>query len=219
MLEERIDTAITDLKTRMRELDDQVFWDGCLLTELNWKAKELKKMENQAKANRKRTHQRNDPKSQHEYQTRSVTAAREKLADTQKQLDKVISRITVLEDRTEAALAEIESIKRKIDKIMGLTPEVKALAKVVEDHHKAQQDMNSVLMSEIASIKLTLGPTIESKLKTQSIAIDQLTSRVNQLHQVAMTLLTSTDHQYASSYTHDYATLYAGPCVKNIPAF
>ena len=219
MLEERIDTAITDLKTRMRELDDQVFRDGCLLTELNWKAEELKKMENQAKANRKRTHRRNDPKSQHEYQTRSVTAAREKLADTQKQLDKVIGRITALEDRTEAALAEIESIKRKIDKITGLTPEVKALAKVVEDHRKAQQDLNSVLMSEIASIKLALGPTIESKLKTQSIAIDQLTSRVNQLHQVAMTLLTSTDHQYASSYTHDYATPYAGPCVKNIPAF
>ena len=218
MLEERVEGAISDLKTRMRELDDQVFRDGCLLTELNWKAEELKKTENQVRANRKRTHRRNDPRF-HQHQTRSVTAAREKLAETQKQLDEVIGKITALEDRTEAVLAEIESIRRKIDKIMGLTPEIKGLAKLVEDHHKAQQDMNSVLMSEIASIKLAYGPTIESKLKTQSIEIEHLTSRVNQLHQVAITLLTSTDPQYASSYASNHVTPYAEPHAKAVAAF
>ena len=148
-----------------------------------------------------------------------VTAAREKLAETQKQLDEVIGKITALEDRTEAVLAEIESIRRKIDKITGLTPEIKGLAKLVEDHHKAQQDMNSVLMSEIASIKFAYGPTIESKLKTQSIKIEHLTSRVNQLHQVAITLLTSTDPQYASSYASNHVTPYAEPYAKAVAAF
>ena len=79
--------------------------------------------------------------------------------------------------------------------------------------------MNSVLMSEIASIKLAYGPTIESKLKTQSIEIEHLTSHVNQLHQVAITLLMSMDPQYASSYASNHVAPYAEPYAKAVAAF
>ena len=218
-LEGQMDEAVTMLKTRMHELETQAFEDGCLLTELNWKADELKKMENKARADKKRTHRRNDPKTQHRYQTRSVTAASEvTIAEIKKKAAKVADRILTIEIKVETATTEIKSIKSKLDKISTIESELKKLAKIVEEQRKSQQDMNSVLMSEIASLKLSLGPTLESKIKTQSIEIDHLTSRVNQLHQVAMTLLTSAD-QYASTYATNYVNPYADPYAKSISAF
>ncbi|KAF9783399.1 hypothetical protein BJ322DRAFT_1110282 [Thelephora terrestris] len=178
VLEERIEGTTSDLMTRLRELENQVYTDGCLLTELNWKSNELKKQENRVRADKKRSWKTN-PRANHRYETRSVTANSNERANE----------IKALKIKVETLRVELRSVKDKLDQVLVLEFEVKKLAKTVEDQRKAQGDMNSVLMSEIASLKFAIGPSVEHQLKQHGLKITALTTRYQQLYQVALHLL------------------------------
>ncbi|KAF9780857.1 hypothetical protein BJ322DRAFT_1112252 [Thelephora terrestris] len=165
VLEERIEGTTSDLTTRLRELENQVYTDGCLLTELNWKSNELKKQENRVRADKKRSWKTN-PRANHRYETRSVTAnSNERANEVRKQLSQLTDQIKALEIKVETLRVELRSVKDKLNQVLALEFEVKKLAKTVEDQCKAQGDMNSVLMSEIASLKFAIGPSVEHQLK------------------------------------------------------
>ena len=189
VLEERIEGTTSDLTTRLRELENQVYTDGCLLTELNWKSNELKKQENRVRADKKRSW-KNNPRANHRYETRSVTAnSNERANEVRKQLSQLTDQIKALEVKVETLRVELRSVKDKLDQVLALEFEVKKLAKTVEDQRKAQGDMNSVLMSEIASLKFAIGPSVEHQLKQHGLEITALTTRYQQLYQVALHLL------------------------------
>jgi hypothetical protein len=97
--------------------------------------------------------------------------------------------IKALEVKVETLRVELRSVKDKLDQVLALEFEVKKLAKTVEDQRKAQGDMNSVLMSEIASLKFAIGPSVEHQLKQHGLEITALTTRYQQLYQVALHLL------------------------------
>jgi chromosome segregation ATPase len=189
VLEERIDGTTSDLTTRLRELENQVYTDRCLLTELNWRSNELKKQENRVRADKKRSW-KNNPRASHRYETRSVTAnSNERANEVRKQLSQLTDQIKALEIKVETLRIELRSVKDKLDQVLVLEFEVKKLAKTVEDQRKVQGDMNSVLMSEIASLKFAIGPSVEHQLKQHGLEITALTTRYQQLYQVALHLL------------------------------
>ncbi|KAF9783730.1 hypothetical protein BJ322DRAFT_1109578 [Thelephora terrestris] len=189
-LEERFDGSIDDLKTRLKELETQVFSDGCLLTELNWKSNELKKWENKGWSNNKKAHRRNNTKGNPPYQTRSVTAASaESVKEMRRQLTKLGDRIRKVEVDIQIAQEEIKITNDKIRKLSMLDSQVKLSAQNLDDLRRSQAGMNSVLMSEIASLKLGLGPRLEQQLKDHAFEINTLTSRFQQLYHVVVNTL------------------------------
>ncbi|KAF9782871.1 hypothetical protein BJ322DRAFT_1110741 [Thelephora terrestris] len=189
-LEERFDGSIDDLKTRLRELETQVFSDGCLLTELNWKSNELKKWENKGWSNNKKAHRRYNTKGNPPYQTRSVTAASaESVKEMRRQLTKLGDRIRKVEVDIQIAQEEIKITNDKIRKLSMLDSQVKLSAQNLDDLRRSQADMNSVLMSEITSLKLGLGPRLEQQLKDHAFEINTLTSRFQQLYHVVVNTL------------------------------
>ena len=70
VLEDRIEATNVEFREKLREIEAQVFADGCLLTELKWKEAEIRDVESQLRSTRKKTYRRN-PQSlpNHRYPT------------------------------------------------------------------------------------------------------------------------------------------------------
>jgi hypothetical protein len=77
--------------------------------------------------------------------------------------------------------------------------------------------MNSFLLSEVANLKNTLGPTLESQLKQHAFEISTLNQRYQQLYSFASSYLYST--QSAGTNSHDHFSLNSFKAAKPIAAF
>jgi hypothetical protein len=107
-LEEQMDTTSIEWGDKVRRLEAQMFTNGCELTELKWKTKELRWLENKVRANQKRTYQRNKSQQQHDgqptpshcYPTRAATAAatNKVMEETKKEIEAIGKRIAEIED-------------------------------------------------------------------------------------------------------------------------
>ena len=189
-LEKTVTDTTDNLWTRLKELENQVYADGCLLTELNWRSNEWKKWEKKRWHEEKKANHKNGQKGGPRYHTRSVTAAsEEKVAEVRKNLSKLTDQSRALEVKIEVVSAEIKSIKSQIKCLSLMRPDLEAISKDFEDFRKAQADLNSVFMSEIATIKLSLGPNVESQLKHHASQLATLTSQQYQLYHVTMNML------------------------------
>lgn len=133
---------------------------------------------------------KNGHKGEPRYQTRSVTAASEqKVAEVKKNVSRLTDQSRALEVQIEVAGAEIRSLKSQIKSLSLMRPDLEAISRDFEEFRKAQSDLNSVFMSEIATIKLSLGPNFESQLKHHASQIAMLTSQQYQLYHVTMNML------------------------------
>ena len=152
-LEDRMEESNADLQRRVKQLEDQVYLDGCMLTELKWKQDELKKQENRIWTSRKKASWKNAPNPpSHRYSAANMDR---RLAKARKNINEVVERIGKLEKRVEDTNREIERLKSKIDQVLELTPRLEKLSKVLDAHQKAQGDTNSVVLSEIATFRNT----------------------------------------------------------------
>ena len=61
MLEDRVEASSVEWKEKLREIEAQMFADGCLLMELKWKEADLRKAENWRRKEQKKTHRRKAP--------------------------------------------------------------------------------------------------------------------------------------------------------------
>jgi chromosome segregation ATPase len=109
--------------------------------------------------------------------------------EMRRQLTKLGDRIRKVEVDIQIAQEEIKITNDKIRKLSMLDSQVKLSAQNLDDLRRSQADMNSVLMSEIASLKLGLGPRLEQQLKDHAFEINTLTSRFQQLYHVVVNTL------------------------------
>jgi len=192
-LEDRVEESNADLQRRVKQLEDQVYIDGCLLTELKWKQGELKKQENWIWTNRKKTSRRNAPNPpSHRYPTRYSTGNMDsRLAKTKQSIEDVVERIGKLEKRVEETNGEIGRLKSKIDQVLALAPRLEDLSKILDEHRKTQGDTNSVVLSEIATIRNTTAPELRAQIKNNTLEIATLQQNYQQLYTLAASLLYS----------------------------
>ncbi|KAF9787525.1 hypothetical protein BJ322DRAFT_1019925 [Thelephora terrestris] len=206
MLEDRVYATTESLKEKITSLEDQVFADGCLLTELQWKINEARRADNEQRADQIRMNRRQDPRVTHRYLTRSVTAAEGRTLDTKK-----------IEDTR----AEITSIKGKMDSVLCLAPDIEKLAKVVEENYKIQNKTTAALWEELDSLKNVYGPSTLTALKDHSLDIAVLASRFQYLYQVVISAIYSANARPSNQdcATQDSPHPHVNPTVKTVSAF
>ena len=179
LLETRVDESTEELNTKIKELQAQMFADGCILTELKWNTAELRKRENKLWSERKKANRRTYPQPpQHRYQTRLATAD-DRVNAIKKEITTLTAKTRALENKMDATKKELEEVKAKLTKVLELAPRVDDLAKLVEAHRKAQADTNSVLFSELADFKLKTFPEITRRINQHA---DQITNVVDHYH-------------------------------------
>jgi hypothetical protein len=221
MLEDRVYTTTESLKTKIASLEDQVFADGCLLTELQWKVNEAKRADNEHRADQIRMNRRQDPRVTHRYLTRSVTAAEGRSLDTKKVIARISGEIRTLEGKIEDTRAEITSIKGKMDSVLCLAPDIEKLAKIVEENYKIQNKTTAALWDELDSLKNVYGPSTLTALKDHSLDIAVLASRFQYLYQVVISAIYSANTRASNQdcATQDSPHPHANPTVKTVSAF
>ena len=115
---------------------------------------------------------------------------------------------------------EVVELRKKMESALALAPRIDDLAKVVSAHYKEQGDTNSVLLSEIATFKLTTTPTIEAQLKQHTIDISSLVQRFNQLYTFTMNLFYPAQAAaYSIKNPFNYLTNVNVPDPKVVQAF
>ena len=224
LLEDRVEESNTELKERLRQLETQMFEDGCTLTEVKWQQAELKKVENKIKANRKKTNRRSAPNPPtHRYPTRSTTwVTDEKWMEVRNDLAAAKNRIQGLEDRMESARQEIERLKSKIDQVLALAPRLEELGERVDRNRKEQNDMNSIILSEIATLQNKTTPNLATQIKQQAFEIANLTTLYHQINQVASSLLyptQDTGYDYRNNYSRSNFSVENTPERRIVHAF
>ena len=100
-----------------------------------------------------------------------------------------MDRIRAVEERARSSEREMGEVKGRMDKVIALGPRLDDLARTIADQRKEQADMNSVLLSEVSNLKLTLSPTIESRLKQHKFEINSLAQCINQYYTYITSLL------------------------------
>ena len=213
-LEDRVEESNADLQRRVKQLEDQVYLDRCVLTELKWKQDELKKQENRIWTSRKKASRKNAPNPpSHRYPTRySAANVDGRLAKARKNIDEVVERIGKLEKRVEDTNREIERLKSKIDQVLELAPRLEELSKVLDAHRKAQGDTNSVVLSEIATFRNTTAPELKAQIKNNTLEIANLQQSYQQLYTLAASLLYSAQSGYNSR--NNYSNFFP---INNVP--
>ncbi|KAF9786161.1 hypothetical protein BJ322DRAFT_1108021 [Thelephora terrestris] len=218
MLEDRVYATTESLKEKITSLEDQVFADGCLLTELQWKINEARRADNEQRADQIRMNRRQDPRVTHRYLTRSVTAAEGRTLDTKKVIARISGEIKTLEGKIEDTRAEITSIKGKMDSVLCLAPDIEKLAKVVEENYKIQNKTTAALWEELDSLKNVYGPSTLTALKDHSLDIAVLASRFQYLYQVVISAIYSANARPSNQdcATQDSPHPHVNPTVKTV---
>ncbi|KAF9780428.1 hypothetical protein BJ322DRAFT_1023711 [Thelephora terrestris] len=221
MLEDRVYATTESLKEKITSLEDQVFADGCLLTELQWKINEARRADNEQRADQIRMNRRQDPRVTHRYLTRSVTAAEGRTLDTKKVIARISGEIKTLEGKIEDTRAEITSINGKMDSVLCLAPDIEKLAKVVEENYKIQNKTTAALWEELDSLKNVYGPSTLTALKDHSLDIAVLASRFQYLYQVVISAIYSANARPSNQdcATQDSPHPHANPTVKTVSVF
>ena len=208
LLEDRVDASTDDLKIKLKNLEDQVFSDGCMLTELRWRSNEIRKMENKERSNRKKTYRRENQRPTHRYYTRSnATPPKERFIEWKKETTRLNDEIEKLEKKIEAGRAEKEAIEEKLDKVMALAPDLANLTKKLEDRCESQEQVSHFLMHEVAHLTYDVNPQIEGRLKDHTREINALITRYEYLYQIAMGMMyawntAATNQNYANNQNH-----------------
>ena len=213
-LEDRVEESNTNLQQQVKQLEDQVYLDGCVLTELKWKQDELKKQENRIWTSRKKASQKNAPNPlSHRYPTRYSAANMDRrLAKARKNIDEVVERIGKLEKRVEDTNRDFEHLKSKINQVLELAPRLEELSKVLDAHRKVQGDTNSVVLSEIATFRNTTALELKAQIKNNMLEIANLQQSYQQLYTLAASLLYLAQSRYNSR--NNYSNFFP---INNVP--
>ena len=192
-LEERVDATSDDLKVKLKELESQVFADGCLLAELRWKANEMKKIRPRERADKRRRNRKdNNPRTNHRYHTRSVAAATDEgSANTRRELSRLDEEIKAVDEKRKSMLAEIKTIKAKLEKVLALAPDIERIAKMMDDQRKSQEEVNRALATELAALKFSFAPKIGERVADNGYQIGLLNARFQYLNQIVTGILTA----------------------------
>ena len=113
MLEDRINATTHEWKEKVRELEAQIFADGCEVINLKWEQAELKeqcKKDNRPRNNNKKSYRKNDenapptgPRSQNRYQLRNSANTENRLVDAHRDIGRLQQRISRIETRQDQA--------------------------------------------------------------------------------------------------------------------
>jgi hypothetical protein len=200
-LEEHVDLVVERLKDRVRDLENQMLSDGCLLTELNWKSNEWDELEDKSKSDKKgRRRRKNTPDSR-----RGSPKTDENVAEIKRDLGRMSKQVRTLEERMKTAEREIMKIQAKLEKALVLGPEVRELANLIEEQQRAQADVNAHLFEEIAELRRVTGSNLgalDSRFLRHEWEINTLCTRYQQLYNFAMNVFypspTTTANQHAT---------------------
>ena len=221
-LEDRVEASHLDLKEKLREIESQMFADECLLTELKWKDTELKDMGGKVRADKKKNYRRNPQGPPgHRYPTRySNGVANGKIAETKRDVGKMGDRIRRVEEKIEDAKREIRSVSEKITAGEALETQINELKDKIASQQEAQSDINSVLHTELADLKNTLAPAIDSHVKPQRADIATLQQQVQYLYGYAASLFAQPQSTYVKNLsTFTYPTPANSPSSKLLTAY
>jgi uncharacterized phage infection (PIP) family protein YhgE len=185
MLEDRIEASQTESKERLREIENQMFVDGCLLTELKWKGNDLQHG-NQSRVEKKKPNRRTPT---HRYNTRYAAGLTGSMSEETKEgMGRMNERIRRVEARIDGARREIGKINSKITKTLALAPQMADLADRLSTHQEAQADISRVLHAELAEVKATLESSLEDHVQNQAIVIGSLQQQILNLYGYAANL-------------------------------
>ena len=195
MLEDRVEATNVEYKQKLKELEAQIFVDGCTLGELKWEQAALRKLENKMKADAKKTHRWNN---QENYQPRrnqtraDTTVANEKLAETRRDIGRLNDRVKKVEDRVEAAKKEMKAIEEKANKALALERKIDELAEKLEVQRKIQENTDRAILADVANLTTSVRPNLEAHLKQHEINIATLNQYYQGLYSAMVNLAYST---------------------------
>ena len=223
MLEDVVDASNFDTKEKLREIEAQMFADGCLLTQLKWEGAKTKEATIRARSEKKRTHRRNqEDLPYHRYPTRySASLRNDKSGNNRRETGRLADRIRKVEGRIDAAKREIKKVNDKILTTLALVPQIEELAGKLESQRKAHVDTERAIRAELADIKHSFGPGFECQLQQQALEIATLKQQMQYLYAYANGLLYSAQNSSTSRtpYNSAYPTPASSPNMKPIAAF
>ena len=196
LLEDRVENATSEWKDRIRQLETQMWEDGCTLTELKWKQAEMRKLDTKMEGrmrNKKKGNRRgvSGPPT-HRYPTRYATSVTdEKLFDIRNDVAALTNRVRAIEERLDGTRQEIDRLKSRTEEVLALAPRLEELARTVELHRKEQADTNSVLLSEVGTFRSKTTPNLEGQIQRHAIELENLKTNYQQLYALASQLLYS----------------------------
>ena len=218
ILEEQFEVTQAEWKWKIKSLEDQMFNDGCVLTELKWKTNELKALENKAWTNKKKTYRRgpNNP-IPHRYGTRLATAEG-RIASLQSEITSVKKRIKTIEDKIEASKEEADRLRKKVDEAMELAPRVRELAQSVENSKKIQDDTNTLIFSEIAAARHATSTSLGNLIQQNASEIASLSVRYQQIYNFITGFLNGVNANDNNPRNNNYSRINV-PSSKLVTAF
>ena len=184
MLEDRVEATNIELKQKLKEIEAQIFVDGCTLGEVKWQQAELCKLENRMKADEKRTYRRgNQENPSRRNPTRAdTTIATEKMLETRRDIGRLNDKAKKLEDRVEAAKQERKAIEVKLNKALALAPRIDELADKFDAQRKIQADTDRAIMADVANLNANVRPAIKARLKQHELYLSTLNTYYQNLY-------------------------------------
>ena len=225
MLEDRIDAINTELRQKVRELEAQIFADGCEVTNLKWEQSELRKKETRTRTESRRNNRRNNRSNKenspdyfpHRYPTRARSNNSDTtMVETKKEIGRMSDKIRGVERRVEDARREITDLRDKIDKALALAPKIDSLAENLDRLKAIQLDAHLQIYDELTGLKNTLRTGIDPQFKQQALDITALKQAYNHLYTVAANLYAAQHPQTSYSI---YPTPASTPDRKLVSAF
>ena len=205
MLEDRMETTNVEWNQRIKELEAQIFADGCIVGELRWEQAKWRRAGNPARYDQTPRRHRNNRDNKenvpiHRYPTRSN---RRNIDTTLEAVDARIAKfedkIKRVEGKVDTAKREIRDIKEKIGSALAIGSKLEDLVREVDRYRAQQLEINSSLRAEIDVLKQALYSGVDNQIKQQGVDIATLKQAYNQLYTIASNLYSHSNTQFTYS--------------------